>query len=251
MSLESLSIVGIIAVFASGKYELAVINEKIFSRRIALVFSAILFSIIVLFVFSVLWYLFHYYYDINIFTNPKNTFFILVIGIFLTILHDCFVNLNIAKNKVRPISISKFIRVLGLSTTQIFLSFINLHQIGLLIGEIIGRFSGFIVLAKGNISNFSRINYKRFIRYTLLVAKKYASYPKKTAPSWTLNNSITLLMPIFLSIEFGLAVSGGYFIMYKVFSIPEIAIVQSLNQSFMIEFSLSKDNPKKTVINFY
>ena len=57
-------------------------------------------------------------------------------------------------------------------------------------------------------------------------------------------------MTIFISIEFGLAVSGGYFIMYKVFSIPEIAIVQSLNQSFMIEFSLNKDNPKKQLSIF-
>ena len=65
-------------------------------------------------------------------------------------------------------------------------------------------------------------------------------------------------MPIFLGWNYSLAVSGGFFLLYKIFSLPEIAIVQSLNQAFMVQFSLNKGRPdnqlqifNKTVKNLF
>ena len=241
-----LSLVGVIAVFASGKFELAIINERIKRRQVALAYNAILSTFFVVFLLTIIRVSFEYYLPLLVIQLFK----FVIVAIIFTVLHDCLVNLHIAANNVKPISIAKVVRITILNSVQIALPFLGFPNAGLFMGEISGRFSGAFFLLNFKAQAYRKLRIGRRIRYQILLMHKYRDFPLKTAPGWTINNAAVLLLPIFLGWHYGLAIAGGFFLIYKIFSLPEIAIVQSINQAFMVEFSASKDSPEHQLYIF-
>ncbi len=240
-----LSIIGIMAVFMSGKFELAIINEPKFNRRIALATLAIMTSIILM-LLLVLLYIF--LVSINIFefiSVTPNILFLLCLGLLATVMHDSLMNFRISQEMVLPIARAKVARVTATSLVQVLCYFLESSKIGLLVGEVAGRIMAIFTVHDFNYTKMTKLRISRKIAYLKLVAKRNLEYPFKIAPSWTLNNASTLLLPVFLGWQFGLAVSGGFFLMYKIFSLPETAIVQSVNQSYMVELKRHIGKPKK------
>lgn len=231
-----LSIIGITAIFSTGKFELAIISEPKLVRRVALVLLAIITSIAVM---SFLVLLYASLVSLNVFEYKGVTLGVLVllcIGLLGTVVHDSLINFKISQEAVLPIARAKVVRVTAASLVQGLCYLIGAVKIGLPAGEVVGRIAAASSVCSFKYTKVTKLRIGRMVTYLKLVAKRNSEYPLKIAPSWTLNNASTLLLPAFLSWQYGLAVSGGFFLMYKVFSLPETAIVQSVNQSFMVEF---------------
>jgi O-antigen/teichoic acid export membrane protein len=224
-----LSIIGITAVFSSGKFELAIISEPKLNRRVALALLAIITSLIFI---SLLLLLYAVSVSINVFELEGVSWSLVVLicgGLVATVTHDALMNFKISQETVLPIARAKVVRV----------------KFGLPFGEVAGRVSAVVSVCSFKYRKFTKVRIGRMVTHLKLVAKRNLEYPFKIAPSWTLNNSSTLLLPAFLAWQYDLAVSGGFFLMYKIFSLPETAVVQSVNQSFMVEFKRHLGSPKK------
>ena len=240
-----LSIIGITAVFSSGKFELAIISEPKLLRRVALALLAIITSIAVM---SLLLLLYVSLVSLNVFEYKGVTpsvLALLCIGLLATVTHDSLMNFKISQEKVLPIARAKVLRVTATSLVQGLCYLIGAVKIGLPLGEVLGRIAAASSVCSFKYTKVTKLRFGRMVTYLKLVAKRNSEYPLKIAPSWTLNNSSTLLLPAFLSWQYDLAVSGGFFLMYKIFSLPETAIVQSVNQSFMVELKRHIGSPKK------
>ena len=245
-----LSIIGITAIFSTGKFELAIISEPKLVRRVALVLLAIITSIAVM---SFLVLLYASLVALNFFEYKGITLGVLVllcIGLLGTVVHDSLINFKISQETVLPIARAKIVRVTAASLVQGLCYLIGAVKIGLPAGEVVGRIAAASSVCRFKHTKVTKLRIGRMVTYLKLVAIRNSEYPIKIAPSWTLNNASTLLLPAFLSWQYGLAVSGGFFLMYKVFSLPETAIVQSVNQSFMVEFKRYIGSPKKQLAIF-
>jgi hypothetical protein len=240
-----LSIIGLASVFSSGKFDLAIVSEEKPRRRIALAWLAILTSFVAIFVYAQIYALLIFFNILKFEGSTLNMLLFCALGILLTVIHDSLVNLKISQKVVKPIAKAKIIRVAVASLFQLLCSFVGWLNIGLLMGEVAGRLSGAFSLLNFKQAKITSLRAVKKVKYLILVAKRNLAYPLKTAPSWAINNASTLLLPAFLGWQYDLTISGGFFLMYKIFSLPETAIVQSVNQSFMVEFKRYKGSLKK------
>ena len=136
-----------------------------------------------------------------------------------------------------------------MSISQIVLGVFGAGHAGLIIGEIIGRLFGNLRLFKSVKYDFKKYLTKFIFKKILSVGMEYRNYPLYTAPSWFLNNSTTHLVPLFIVYQYGIELAGLYFMAYKIMSIPELIISQSVNQAFTGRFSdmlrSNKGNPRE------
>ena len=134
-----LSIIGITAIFSTGKFELAIISEPKLVRRVALVLLAIITSIAVM---SFLVLLYASLVALNFFEYKGITLGVLVllcIGLLGTVVHDSLINFKISQETVLPIARAKIVRVTAASLVQGLCYLIGAVKIGLPAGEVVGR----------------------------------------------------------------------------------------------------------------
>lgn len=245
-----ISWVGIITVFVAGKYELSIVSERKYKRKIALVIISFFLSLSILLFINLIFFILFSFGRFNITDGFLGTFFLISLGVMCTVIHDALINFNISVGSVRPIARSKLYKVISANSFQFIFYSLGLVNYGLHFGDIVGRAASAFTLKNNIFRQRIRCNLYNYIKYLYKVAKKNYLYPLKIAPGWTINNSSTLLLPIFLSSEYGFSISGGFYLMYKVFSLPETAIVQSVNQSFMIEFKSNIGNQSAQLLIF-
>ena len=206
-----LSIIGITAVFASGKFELAIISEPNFNRRVALALLAIITSLILI---SLLLFLYAVSVSINVFELEGVSWSLVVlicVGLVATVTHDALMNFKISQETVLPIARAKVVRVTATSLVQVLCYLLGALKFGLPFGEVAGRVSAVVSVCSFKYSKFTKVRIGRMVTHLKLVAKRNLAYPFKIAPSWTLNNASTLLLPAVLAWQYDLAVSGGFF----------------------------------------
>lgn len=134
---------------------------------------------------------------------------------------------TISLNKYTPIVLSKTYRSLSLILFQLL--FFKLNTIGLIVSELISRSCSLYPF--GSTLTKTKISYKS--SFNMLM--KYKIYPLVVLPSALINMSVLYFVPIFISYSYGAKVLGVYFMSYKIVSIPEMVITQSINQSFILE----------------
>jgi O-antigen/teichoic acid export membrane protein len=235
-----MSIMGLLAVIASMKYELAIPIplDNVTS------YTLVILSIIILLIFSIFYIIFGTFIIYNNFIIDNYNLFILVlIGIIVTLIYNILTYANIRNENYKDISRTKVIRSVSLSSTQIIFGLFGFGYIGLIIGEIIGRVFGNLRLF--NTIKIELIKNMKLITFNNIksTAIEFQDYPKFTAPAWFMNNAVIHIIPIFIIYEYGLLIAGMYFIAYKIMSIPELILSQSINQAFNGKFSkMSREN---------
>ena len=147
---------------------------------------------------------------------------------------------SISKNKYNSIAYSKSCRSFFLVLSQYLLSIFP--SFGLLLSEVISRLSSLAPFKPFKSFDSKKLSWNINSHNKLLT--KYKSYPILVLPSSLLNISVTLLTPIFISSEYGVEYLGVYYMAYKIMSIPEIVLTQSISHSFIGEVSrfVSGDN---------
>jgi lipopolysaccharide exporter len=244
-----LSLVGILAIISSLKYELAIIlphKEKDASNLFFLtIILNLLFSLVLLIVI-VIWkpFLLNFF---NLSEDFSTYLYIVPLGIFF---YSTYQSLNYwltRKKGFMPISINKFVRRGAEGFSQLVFKYLKI-QSGIILGDLIGHISnlisGFYQGKKRGLSlrtfSFSRMKH---------VMIKYIEFPKfNIIPCFM--SAFSFLFPVLLLNKFFSSEIVGYFDLSKqLLSVPLALIstsisnvlLQSISEKYKNNFSLKKD----------
>lgn len=224
-----LSLIGILIVIASLRYELAIIlpekdktaiNILALTILINLAFSSLILIIIVLFRKPVL----------NLVNLPEQYsiyLYFVPLGVFLYSMYQSINYWLIRKKLFFNISLNKFIRRGSEGSGQVMLMFSNVST-GLLIGDVIGHFANCIsgiTQALRNDVNLMQISFIK-LKY---VFRKYLEYPKYNVIPGFMSACSYLLPAIFINKFFSSEYTGYFDLSKLMLSIPLALIATSIS----------------------
>jgi O-antigen/teichoic acid export membrane protein len=232
-----MSLLGILIVISSLKYELAIILPKKDNEAIAVFFL----SVILNFVFNLILFVIILVFKVQLlsFLNLQEQFYVYLLltpaGIFLFGSYQSINYWLIRKKGFVALSVNKFVRrgVEGVSmVTFVFTRVANGLIFGDLLGHIANIFSGLVQGIKSGLSIrlFS-------LRKMVYVLKKYSHYPKYNfLPSFM--EACSFLLPVLLINKFFSTESTGYFDLCKLLlSVPLALIATSLSNVLLQRIS--------------
>lgn len=245
-----MSLASIVAVFATGRYELAIMLPKkdsdalnIFSLSvIILVFvSLLLFLVVILF-----------NNEITLLTGNEKIHFwlyflpfsVLCIGLYKILLYW-----NNRRNKFKKIAVSKVIATSSNAAVNLSVGFVKKGSYGLIFGWIFGQLSSVLYLLRNFFVN-DRYNFKNVNKTKIIYfAKRYKKFP--LFDSWSeLLNVLSVQLPIILiTIYFGEEITGHFSFAYRILILPFSLIAFSMGQAFFKRISELK-NEGKTINDF-
>lgn len=242
-----MSILSVIAVIGSLRYEWAIPISK--DEKSAL--NLLLLSIMILSIFVLVLTLVLYKFGDEIFSflNIHKIYdyqYLLPLGLFFAGLYNIFTQWTLRDKDFKAISKTKFNQSFWQNATKIGLGFFNIGSVGLIIGTILGQSIGITTLArtfrKKIKYNLKKIDFT-FIEYC---AKRYVRFPLYSAPSQLLNTLGIYLPVFFLSIIYGPEVLGYYGLANTIVNLPVNLIGMSVADVFYSEAATTgRKNPGK------
>lgn len=244
-----ISLVGILSIVSSLKYELAIvlprndrmaINLFFLTLLVNLSFSGLLLIVIVIWVDKLLIFF-------NLSGSMRIYLYFVPVGIFFYSLYQSINYWLIRKKEFFAVSLNKFYRRGAEGLFQLIFKYVKLAH-GIILGDIIGHMAntltGFWQGSKSGL-NFSLVSLSK-LRY---VAGRYSEFPKFNAiPSFM--SACSFLMPIIMINKFFSSEYTGYFDLSKLLlSIPLALIsssvsnvlLQRMTDNFRSKISLMKD----------
>lgn len=233
-----MSIVAVLSIIATGRYELAIMMPKknsdaasiaVLAMTISVFVSLLLFGFVVLFKGSISVLLGRPEIEPFLFLVPLSVF---VTGIYQS--------LNYWSNRqkhFRRIATSRVVQSTAMTSTHVFGGISGLGIFGLIAGGIIGQIVATVALAKMIWKEDKQLFNKVTKEDQILLAQRYIKYPKFLLIAHLLN-SISSQSPIFLlSALFTSASAGFYMLTQRVISAPVSLIAQALGDVFRQEAS--------------
>lgn len=222
-----LSIISIISVIATGRYELAIVQSKSIEEAKVLVFVSFGILSIVSIIILLIVFLYNFF-DLNYWRKEviNNCLYLIPISIFLVgsfnILNYWFLYLN----KYEQISRSKAYQSINISFFQIICSFSK--SIGLIIGQVIGQL--FIVLYMWR----ELSKEEKFFFYKMDLCLKYIKYYKEM-PCYSMPgafaDNLSLQMPILvINKYFDTYITGMFGLTFRILSLPSALLSRSISQ---------------------
>jgi len=242
------SLVGILSVLASMKYELAIIlprNDKTAANLLFLsIISNVIFSLLI---FTIIAF---FYKKISVLFNIDEAFsyylFLVPAGTLFYSSYQCINYWLIRKKRFMPVSINKLFRKGTEGTVQVGLGLAKINA-GLLAGDIAGHISNMI---SGVIQTVrSGFSFKYFSRARINYAlHRYSEFPKfNLIPAFM--SSVSYLLPVIIVNKFYSSENAGYFDLSRlVLSIPLALIATSL-ASVLLQRLSEKSSLKKGILN--
>ncbi len=236
-----ISILGIVSVIASMRYELAIpLPEKDDDAIMILVISLGIVATISLFTGFVVWILGEQIVDwINV-SSLKPYLWLLPVSIALIGTYQVLNYWAVRKQNFRLIAKTRIYQGLGASITQISFGFLITGPIGLILGYVIGQVVGINTLAATlpikNKHNLRVITLSKVYE----IAARYRRFPIYS--SWAgLMNTLSVQLPILLlSFFFGPIVTGLYALSYRVTWIPVQLISNAVSQVFFSSAAIAR-----------
>jgi O-antigen/teichoic acid export membrane protein len=243
-----LSLVGILIVISTFRYELAITMPKKDKEAVAVLLTSVIINLLFnIFLFIVI-FLFRYELLECLNLSPKfvNYLYFVPVGTFLLSFYQCINYWLIRKKQFLALSINKFIRRGFEGSSQIVYRLAIVPN-GLIYGDMIGHFSNVVSgiyqsmksgLSVKNIS-LTKVEY---------ILKKYSEYPKyNIIPS--LMSACSYLFPALIINKFFSAENTGYFNLSKfLLSIP-LALVATSISNVLLQRISEKRNSELSVRN--
>lgn len=237
-----MSIASIIAVIATGRYELAIMLPKKDSDAINILFISIVLSLIV----SLLSFLIVFIFNSQI-TNLlgsqdiSNWLYFIPITVLLTGLYQSFNYWQNRKKKYKTLAQNRVIQSGSTATVNLAMGLTNSGSSGLIIGQVAGQglatyFFGRLVW-KENQSNICNINKKKI----LALISKYIKLPKYNLPNALIDGLRLSGISIFISKLFLTSTLGQFSLAWRMLQMPLGIIGESLSQVFFQKISSSKN----------
>ena len=224
-----LSLIGILIVIASMKYELAIILPEKDKTATNILTLAVLFNLVFSFVLLIIIVLFRRPVSnlINLPAQYSIYLYLVPLGVFLYSMYQSINYWLIRKKLFFSISLNKFIRRGTEGSSQIMLMFSKVSA-GLVIGDIIGHFANCISGITQALRNDIKFTHVSIIKLKY-VFKKYIEYPKyNVVPSFM--SACSYFLPAIFINKFYSSEYTGYFDLSKLMlSIPLALIATSIS----------------------
>lgn len=245
-----MAITTIFGTIANGRYELAIIASDDKKDIIPILALGLIINFFISFFLFLLILLFN---DIIIFylknDEVKPWLYWIPVAIFIQGIFNLLYYLNLKKNSFSNLRDSAIIKSASLSSVQVFLGFIKHGAAGLIIGEIISRFTANFILFK-NLDLKLKTLFNIPKQSIFYVAKKYKDFPKFSMSGTFLNvlssNSINLLIPVL----YNSSILGFFSLAQRSLGAPLVLIGEAIGSVFIKEASDEKKRTGKSKISF-
>jgi O-antigen/teichoic acid export membrane protein len=245
-----MSISGILAVIATGRYEMAIMLPKKDedAMNILAVASTFLILVSIIIFIPVVWY----NQELSKLTgNEQISFYLyfLPFTVFSLGFYKVLMYHFNRENQFKKIAVSKVMNASVNSFMSLVLGLFKKGSLGLIFSWIIGQMASmiylFVKMRNSGMLLFSQVSYSRMIA----LAKRYKKFP--LFDTWSeLLNVLSVELPIILLIHFfGENVTGYFSFTYKVLLLPFSLIAFSIGQAYFKKASSMKDS-QEAVSNF-
>jgi O-antigen/teichoic acid export membrane protein len=246
------SLLLILSIIAAFRYDLAIpIPKEVEEAKILLVLSCIVvtfFGFFILILISII----DNYSNIYVISNGFNGYlYILPLGVTLVGLYQILSYWTIRTERFYTLAKTKVFQGFGSVIIQLLYGLILFGPLGLILGNVVGRFFGITILIKGAKQDLSEIPVKTDYSNIKKIANKYKRFPLYVAPSGLINVAALQLMPIVLAVYYSPHIVGWYILGQKILSIPMRFVGESIGQVFLSEFSSTKHKDKDLLIKLY
>ncbi|MFB9861015.1 lipopolysaccharide biosynthesis protein [Salinicoccus siamensis] len=172
--------------------------------------------------------------------------FLIPVGIFMVGLFSIFKQWAFRYKNFKLISATTITQSVWGNTFKIVFGLLNLGPLGLLLGSIINQSSGVLRLSKQLVPRrkilFNNIEIKEIIK----AMKRYKGFPMYNVPVYFIRMLSDRLPIIFITLFFGLTVSGLYGLAFTIVKMPLNLLGNSVGNVFYAEAaSIAKTNPKR------
>lgn len=242
-----LSLVGILAIASSFKYELAIIlpgRDKDAVNVFYLTVFINLFFNIILFILILLWNkeLLNFF---NLSDKFASYLYFAPLGIFFYNLYQSTQNWLVRKKEFFAISLNKFIRRGTEGVFQIIFRYLKISN-GVIFGDLLGHvanlISGLYQGRKGGLK-YSMVSMTK-IKY---VAVKYSEFPKyNLIPSFM--SACSFLLPVILLNKFYSSENTGYFDLSRLLLSIPLALISTSISSVLLQSMAEKFREKKSLL---
>lgn len=160
--------------------------------------------------------------------------YLIVLGFLLGGVYQVLSYWAVRRRDYGAIAITKASQGVGTATTQVALGFLG-GPLGLLLGDIVGRFAGFgYLLRRSGLRHQKKIVNRKSI---MSAARAYRKFPAISAPAGFMN-ALGLNLPAILIAQYwGISAAGAYAIVQRVFGAPMALIGRSVVQVYYGEAS--------------
>jgi O-antigen/teichoic acid export membrane protein len=223
------SIVGVLAVIATGRYEMAIVLPQKEEDAKALVQS----SLLIAFGFSFLVLIFVFLFG-DIFAeklgNPsiRPWLYLVPISILVNSLYNVYNYWCTRSKKYKQLSHSRIIHSTSGGSINLIGGLLNVGPAGLIFGQFFGFIFSGIYLKMKSFSSFKTIETSALKP----LLKEYKDFPLKSGLSGLLNILANQLPVILVGVYFGPVVLGFYALILKVLNLPLTMVGKSVSQVF-------------------
>jgi len=242
-----MSMASIIAVMATGRYELAIILPKKDEDAVNIVVLSIVIAFFVSFISFLIVFIFNSQIT-NLLGNPEisNWLYFIPVTVLLTGIYQ---NLNYWSNRKKQykrLATSRVIQSGTTATTNLGMGFAGLGSSGLILGGVLGQGVAIFILSKIFFLENNKLQKINRLKIFILL-KRYIKFPKFILPT-SLLDLISLKIPIFtISIlSNNISLLGQYALVERILSLPMGILGSSIGQNFYQEFS-DKINKNKYI----
>lgn len=246
------SIISVISVIVSLRFEVSILLPKKESDAISLVWVSFIITIIISFIsFLIFWMLqerISAYFKIDYFSE---LIYFIPVMVLLTGFYNTLKYWNIRQQNYKRTSNSVVANSLSLNTTQVILGLLNLGYSGLIIGKIFGQFFSFLIMLIQVLrDDFKKL--KRHLNFTNLKTNflNYKEFPLYGMPQALFNSLSMNLIPILMLMFFSSALVGIYALAVRVLLVP-VNILGNTFKDVFIQKATSIINDDKNIGPFY
>jgi len=240
-----MSIASIIAVVATGRYELAIMLPKKDEDAINIVALSMIIAVFVSLISFFIVFIFNSQIT-NLLGNPEisNWLYFIPITVFLTGVYQSLNYWNNRKKQYKRLATSRVVQSGTTATTNLGMGFGGLGASGLIVGNILGQTMATLLLAKLFIFEKNKIKKIKIIA----MAKQYIKFPKFSLVAGIINMSSKEVPKLLIASTFGITILGFLSLAQRIIVIPISLLASSMQQVFFQQASIEYNKNKNAKI---
>ena len=237
-----MSIASMVAVVATGRYELAIMLPKKDEDAIQLVILSILIAVCISFITFLIVFILNKEIT-NMLGNPKisNWLYFVPLTVLLTGIYQSLNYWNNRNKEYKNLAISRVADTSTNATVNLLGIFFKIGASGLILGSIIGKIVGIFSLQRSR-NMTTPVLYRKLKMIAL--ARKYKKFPLINSLHAFINILKNNLVTIYISIKYTSSILGFYYFVLRIMQLPSSILGGSLAQVFYKQASVIYNNKK-------
>lgn len=228
-----MAIASIVAVIATGRYEMAIILPKKDSDAINIVALSILISFFISFISLVIVFLFNSKIT-NLLNNPEisNWLYFIPITVLLTGIYQSFNYWSNRKKHYKRLAISRVVQSGSTASANLVMGFAAVGSSGLIVGQVLGQIIATTILGK-LIWNEDKNKLNKLKKLKIFaMARKYMKFPQYDILASMSNISAHQTTHILFNSVFNSTIAGYFYLTQKILGLPITFIASAISDVF-------------------